>query len=83
MIEIKICIGSSCFLKNAPGIVEYFQKKIEQDKLEEKINLSGSFCAGKCNREGVTIHVNDVIYTGITMETIDDFWNRRVVPFLK
>lgn len=83
MIEIKICIGSSCFLKNAPEIVEYFQKKIEKENLTDKITLSGSFCAGKCNRIGVTVHINDVVYTGITTETVNDFWNQHVVPLLR
>ena len=50
MIEIKVCIGSSCFLKKAPEIVEFLSKKIESENLSDKILLSGSFCAGKCNR---------------------------------
>lgn len=83
MVEIKICIGSSCFLKNSQGIVEFFQNKIAQEGLEQKVSLSGSFCAGKCNRIGVTIHINDVVYTGITLESINEFWNKNVIPLLK
>lgn len=82
MVEVKVCVGSSCFLKYAPDIVEYINKKIETEDLWDKIILSGSFCAGKCNRIGVTIFVNDQVYTGVTVDEIEKFWNEKIVPYL-
>lgn len=82
MVEVKVCIGSSCFLKHAPDIVEYINKKIETEDLWDKIILSGSFCAGKCNRIGVTIFVNNQVYTGVTVDGIEKFWNEKIVPYL-
>ena len=82
MVEVKVCVGSSCFLKHAPDIVEYINKKIETEVLWDKIILSGSFCAGKCNRIGVTIFVNDQVYTGVTVDEIEKFWNEKIVPYL-
>ncbi|MDD7395417.1 MAG: (2Fe-2S) ferredoxin domain-containing protein [Acholeplasmatales bacterium] len=82
MVEVKVCVGSSCFLKHAPDIVEYINKKIETEDLWDKIILSGSFCAGKCNRIGVTIFVNDQVYTGVTVDGIEKFWNEKIVPYL-
>lgn len=83
MIKIKVCIGSSCFLKKAPEIVEFLSKKIEGENLSDKILLSGSFCAGKCNRVGVTIFINDDIYTGITIDAIQKLWDEKVAPLIK
>lgn len=82
MVKVKVCIGSSCFLKRAPEIVEYLNKKIETEELSDSIELSGSFCAGKCNRVGVTVFVNDNIYTGVTVETIEKFWNENIIPLI-
>lgn len=82
MVKVKVCIGSSCFLKRAPEIVEYLNKKIETEELSDRIELSGSFCAGKCNRVGVTVFVNDNIYTGVTVETIEKFWNENIIPLI-
>ena len=82
MVEVKVCVGSSCFLKHAPDIVEYINKKIETEDLWDKIILSGSFGAGKCNRIGVTIFVNDKVYTGVTVDEIEKFWNEKIVPYL-
>ena len=80
MIFVEVCVGSSCHLKGAPEIVELMQKHIADEKLEDEIVLSGSFCSGKCNRLGVTITVGDEVYTGITPESFRDFWNDTVLP---
>lgn len=82
MVEIKVCVGSSCFLKGSSRIVEFLKNKIEEEKLNDEVELKGSFCVGKCNRIGVTITVNDKVYTGITMETIKDFWKESVSPLI-
>ena len=74
MLFVEVCVGSSCHLKGAPEIVELLQKNIAENHLEDDIVLAGSFCAGKCNRVGVTITVGDTIYTGITKEGFKDFW---------
>lgn len=60
--------------------MELLQKRIAEEGLEDEIVLTGSFCAGKCNRVGVTITVNDDIYTGITVENFNEFWNDKVKP---
>lgn len=80
MVIIQVCVGSSCHLKGAPQIVELLQKRIAEEGLEDEIVLTGSFCAGKCNRVGVTITVNDDIYTGIIVENFNEFWNDKVKP---
>ena len=39
----------------------------------------GSCCAGKCNREGVTITVDDEVYTGVTRESFSEFFRKAVL----
>ena len=65
---IQVCVGSSCHLKGSPEIVELLQKAVEKHHLEDEVTLAGSFCIGKCNRVGVTIHVDDDIHVGVTKE---------------
>lgn len=83
MITIQICIGSSCHLKGAPEIVRLLQKYIKDKSLEDRIALTGTLCAGRCNREGVTVTVGDDVYTGVTPDGFDAFWNEKIVPALK
>lgn len=83
MIYVQVCVGSSCHLKGAPDIVELLWEYIAKDHLEDDIILMGSFCAGRCNRVGVTVTVNDEVYVGITKEGFKDFWNEKILPALK
>ena len=48
MVVVKVCVGSSCFIKGASEIVEMMEKKVSEGKLDGEIVLVGSFCAGKC-----------------------------------
>lgn len=80
MIIVQICVGSSCHLKGSEEIVELFQQYVKNNNLEDEIILTGTFCAGKCNRMGVTIIVNDEIYTGITTTNFHEFWINTVLP---
>ncbi len=80
MLFIEICVGSSCHLKGAPRIVELLTDKIEKNGLEDEIVLSGAFCSGRCNRVGVTITVGEDVYTGITPESLGEFWEKTVMP---
>lgn len=83
MLIVLICIGSSCHLKGSHEIVEKMQEYIEKYHLENNVALSGSFCTGKCNREGVTIQVNDEIYTGITMANFDIFFEEHILQMVE
>ena len=76
---IQICVGSSCHLKGSPEIVELLQKAVEEYKLTDEITLAGSFCIGKCNREGVTVQVDDEIHTGVTVGNFKEFFKENVL----
>lgn len=79
MVMIRVCVGSSCYLKGSPELVELLQSKIEENSLQNEISLVGSFCVGKCNRVGVTIVVDEEICTAITKENFNEFWNEKVL----
>lgn len=76
---VQICVGSACHIKGSEKIVELFQNAIEKNGLENEITLAGSFCTGRCNREGVTVIVDDEIYTGLTPEKFDEFFEEKIL----
>ena len=80
---IKICVGSSCHLKGSPELVELLQNAVKENSLENEITLAGSFCIGKCNRDGVTIQVDEEVYAGITKESFKEFWRDKVLAVLE
>ena len=76
---IQICVGSSCHLKGSHDLVELFKDAIEKNRLETEITLAGCFCTGNCNREGVTVIVDDDTFTGLTKEKFDEFFEKNVL----
>ena len=82
MLDIKVCVGSSCHIKGSQTIVQMLQDAIAEHHLEDKVTLSGSFCTGNCNRIGVTIIVNDKTFTGIVPETFNEFFRMNVLSHL-
>jgi NADH:ubiquinone oxidoreductase subunit E len=82
MVVVQVCVGSSCHLKGSQEIVELFQKAIEEKNLEDEIVLCGSFCMGKCSRIGVTVQVDDDVYTGITPAGFKEFFENKVLKLI-
>ena len=76
---IQVCVGSSCHLKGSQEIVELLQKAIEEHHLTEEITLAGSFCIGTCNREGVTVQVDNEVCVGINRENFNSFLQRKIL----
>ena len=80
---VRICVGSSCHLKGSEKIVGLFRAAVRERGLEDDITLAGNFCAGKCNREGATVTVEDDIYTGITPQNFAEFFEDKIAARLK
>ena len=80
---IQICVGSSCHLKGSAKLVELFRSAIEEHDLDCDVTLCGSFCTGRCNRGGVTVMVDDDVYTDVTPESFPDFFQNKVLANIK
>lgn len=61
MIKIKVCVGSSCYLKGAQKIIDYLEKASKERELFSTIELSGAFCLENCG-DGIAISINDEIF---------------------
>ena len=83
MLVVQICVGSSCHLKGSQEIVELMQKAVEEYKLDGDVVLVGSFCIGKCNREGVTVQINDDIHVGITPQNFKEFFTKNILNVIE
>ena len=83
MVKVQICVGSSCHLKGSERVVELLQKYAAERGIEGKLLLTASFCTGRCNRQGVTVIVNDAAITGVTEENFATFLSGKLEPALK
>ena len=77
MLKITVCIGSSCHIKGSRQVVEQLQYLIAEKNLDEKVELGGTFCMGKCQL-GVCVTINDEFFS-VTPETVGEFFEKEVL----
>ena len=77
MAIVRICIGTSCYLKGAYNVLQLFQHEIEKRKLHDKIEISGSFCMGQCQND-VSVDVDGRIYS-VSPETAHEFFEETIM----
>ena len=79
-MKITVCIGSSCHIKGSRIVVEQLQKLISENKVENSVELAGTFCLGQC-QQGVCVTVDDNFFS-VTPENVVDFFNENVLAKL-
>lgn len=76
-MTITICIGSSCHLKGSRSVIAGIQSEVEAHGLGDKIELSGSFCSGQCEK-GVCVKIDEELFT-VSPETVKEFFENEVL----
>lgn len=77
MLEVNICLGSSCHLKGAYEVLRVFQRMIDESPAKSRIEMKGQFCMKKC-QEGVSVSVNGACYS-VSPETAREFFIETVL----
>lgn len=77
MLKVTVCIGSSCHIKGSRQVVEDFQRLIAAENLEDKIELDGTFCMGRC-QEGVCVTIDDDFFS-VSPETTTEFFEKEIL----
>ncbi|MGL4800430.1 MAG: (2Fe-2S) ferredoxin domain-containing protein [Cellulosilyticaceae bacterium] len=75
-MEIKVCVGSACYVKGSHEVIEAFQKFIKQYGLDEKVELKAAFCLGNCTR-AVSVQLDGITY-GVEKEEVEAFFKEYV-----
>ena len=77
IMKVTVCIGSSCHIKGSRQVVEQLQRLIAENKLEEKVELGGTFCLGNC-QQGVCVTVDDAFHS-VSPETVGEFFANEIL----
>ncbi len=70
MMNIYVCIGSSCHLRGSYDVIQRLKELVAQKGWEEKVQLNASFCLGHCT-SGCTIKIDDEIITGVNKDNVE------------
>lgn len=76
-MKITVCIGSSCHIKGSRQVVEKLRSLIEENKLDDKVELAGTFCLNKC-QQGVCVNVDEEFHS-VSPETVEEFFKNEVL----
>ncbi len=82
MVELTVCIGTSCHLRGSECVIKVFQRLISTNRLEKKVSLKGTFCMGKCSEKNVVVSVNSDVYE-TNPENAESFFIEKVVSAVK
>ena len=77
-MNVTICIGSSCHLKGSHQVVEQLEELVRTHQLEDRVELKGTFCMGRC-QEGVCTTVDGEFHS-VSPENVEAFFNTVVLP---
>lgn len=77
MINITVCIGSSCHIKGARQVVEQLQHLIAVNDLNDQVELGGTGCIGSC-LGGVCVKVGTDCFS-VTTDNVEEFFKENVI----
>lgn len=78
MIEISVCVGSSCHIKGSYEVIKKLQELITQYSLDEQVVLNASFCLGHC-AEGVAVKVGDQYVNSVNPQNVGSFFKTFIL----
>lgn len=81
MVELSVCIGSSCHLKGSYNVIQVFQQMIEENALHKKIDLKATFCLKECSNPGVAVSINGERHQ-IAPEDALKFFRASILPLV-
>lgn len=81
MLEICVCVGSSCHMKGSYQVIQTFEKLIKKFELEDKIKLKASFCMGRCT-EGIAVTVDGQPLQGVGFSNAEEVFFHTIYPMV-
>ena len=82
MVEVKVCVGSSCHLKGSYQVITTFKDMIKSLNLENQVSLKAAFCMGRCS-SGIAVTVNDEPIEQVGFSNAADIFNQYILPLTK
>ena len=82
MLNIIVCVGSSCYVRGSEGLAEMFDSLITQRGLDARVEVTGAFCMDQCSM-GVSVRVGDRVYRCVDPQNALSFFEHEVMPCLQ
>jgi NADH-quinone oxidoreductase subunit G len=82
-LEISVCVGTNCYLKNSQSLISRLIKYVEGKGLSNAVDVKATFCMEKCG-EGPNVLIGDEHISRCTYEKAVEVLNSKIEEtFLK
>lgn len=75
-MEIKVCVGSACYVKGSHEVIQQLEKLIKEYELGETLVLKAAFCLGHCT-QSVSVQLEEDIY-GVAPQEVETFFKEEI-----
>lgn len=69
MAVIKVCLGSSCYVRGNDKILAFIDDYIQKNRKEHSLELIGCRCTDAC-QDGPNVFIDDKKYSKLTPEEL-------------
>lgn len=82
MIEVKVCVGSSCHIRGGAKTLKVFKSLIESNDLADQVDLAADLCLDNC-LQAPNVLVDGAIFGGVTPDKAEKFFEEYVLDKVK
>lgn len=75
MVEIRICMGSSCYSRGNERNRRIIEDYLKRNKLEAKVDFRGNLCTGLCG-QGPNLYIDGKLYQRLDEGVLIDVLNK-------
>lgn len=79
MVEVVICVGSSCHMKGSYRVVQTFKEMALEHGVSEEVHIKASFCMKNCVN-GISTSVDGDLISGIDVTNASDKFLEFILP---
>ena len=62
-LEVKVCVGTNCYLKNSQSVLQKMLDHLEERNMEHLIDVKATFCMEKCEKSPNILVGDEVVTT--------------------
>ncbi|MGD1809038.1 (2Fe-2S) ferredoxin domain-containing protein [Dapis sp. BLCC M126] len=77
--NLYLCMGSACHQLGVYEVLPKLQSMISEYKLEDTIELKGSFCLESCS-DGIVMKYKNQVFIKINSENIEQKFRDEILP---
>lgn len=80
MMELQVCVGSSCHIKGSYHVIQAFQALLEEHNLSEQVEIKAQFCMKRC-QYGVSVCLDGQPHS-VSPQSAHAFFQKEIVEKL-